>query len=176
MQNQNTSTTSTWINPANALRISNNTVSFSDYKEFESLSSAIDNDLSRILKEQQPSFFKSGRPTITIGNDSYNYNSLTSKWFCSNSPSWYRRNIECYVALNSKLSNITAAAIGVPARWIATTITDTFTPRLPLLPLQSCHYSHHRHSRNYNPRPATTTTTTTIATSLLLPPLPQKHM
>lgn len=111
MQNQNTqSNISEWINPADSLRISNNTVSFSDYKEFESLSSAIDNDLSRILKEQQSSFFKSGRPTITIGNDSYNYNSLTSKWFCSNSPSWYRRNIECYVALNSKLSNITVAA------------------------------------------------------------------
>ena len=114
MQNQNTqsstSNISEWINPADSLRISNNTVSFSDYKEFESLSSAIDNDLSRILKEQQQSFFKPGRPTITIGNDSYNYNSLTSKWFCSHSPSWYRRNIECYVALNSKLSNITAAA------------------------------------------------------------------
>jgi hypothetical protein len=114
MQNQNTQSTSSniseWINPADSLRISNNTISFSDYKEFDSLSSAIDNDLSRILKTQQQSFFKQGRPTITIGNDSYNYNSLTSKWFCSHSPSWYRRNIECYVALNSKLSNITAAA------------------------------------------------------------------
>ena len=110
MQNQNTPNISEWINPADSLRISHNTVAFSDYKEFESLSSAIDNDLSRILKSQHPSFFKSGRPTITIGNDSYNYNSPTSKWFCSNSPSWYRRNIECYVALNSKLSNITVAA------------------------------------------------------------------
>jgi hypothetical protein len=114
MQNQNTQTSSSniseWINPADSLRISNNTISFSDYKEFESLSSAIDNDLSRILKSQHPSFLKQGRPTITIGNDSYNYNSLTSKWFCSNSPTWYRRNIECYVSLNSKLSNITSAA------------------------------------------------------------------
>lgn len=114
MQNQNTQSTSSniseWINPADSLRISHNTVSFSDYKEFESLSSAIDNDLSRILKAQHPSFLKQGRPTITIGNDSYNYNSQTSKWFCSNSPTWFRRNIECYVALNSKLSNITSAA------------------------------------------------------------------
>ena len=112
MQKQNTQSQniSEWINPADSLRISHNTVSFSDYKEFESLSSAIDNDLSRILKTQHPSFLKQGRPTITIGKDSYNYNSLTSKWFCSHSPSWYRRNIECYVALNSKLSNITVAA------------------------------------------------------------------
>ena len=113
MQNQNTQSSSNiseWINPADSLRISHNTVSFSDYKEFESLSSAIDNDLSRILKTQQPSFLKQGRPTITIGKDAYNYNTQTSKWFCSHSPSWYRRNIECYVALNSKLSNITVAA------------------------------------------------------------------
>ena len=110
MQNQNTSTTSTWINPANSLRIQNNTIAFSDYKEFDSLSSAIDNDLSRILKAQQPSFFKLGRPTIKIGKESYDYNSQTSKWYCSSSPSWFRRNIECYVALNSKLSNVTAAA------------------------------------------------------------------
>ena len=112
MENQNTqsSTISEWINPAHSLRISNHTITFNNYNEFESLSSAINNDLSRILKTQQQSFFKHGRPTITIGNDSYNYNSLTSKWFCSHSPSWYRRNIECYVALNSKLSNITAAA------------------------------------------------------------------
>ena len=111
MQKQNTQSQniSEWINPADSLRISHNTVSFSDYKEFESLSSAIDNDLSRILKTQHPSFLKQGRPTITIGKDSYNYNSLTSKWFCSHSPSWYRRNIECYVAMNSQLSNIASA-------------------------------------------------------------------
>jgi len=107
MQNQNISE---WINPANSLRISNHTISFNNYNEFESLSSAIDNDLSRILKTHKPQDIKIGIPTITIGKDSYNFNAYTSKWSCSHSSSWYRRNIECYVAMNSQLSNIASAA------------------------------------------------------------------
>ena len=106
MQNQNISE---WINPANSLRISNHTISFNNYNEFESISSAIDNDLSRILKAHKPQDIKIGIPTIKIGRDSYNFNAYTSKWFCSHSPSWYRRNIECYVAMNSQLSNIASA-------------------------------------------------------------------
>ena len=106
MQNQ---TISEWINPTKSLRISNHTISFNNYNEFESISSAIDNDLSRILKTHKPKDIKLGIPTITIGKESYNYNTFTSKWSCSQSPSWFRRNIECYVAMNSQLSNIASA-------------------------------------------------------------------
>ena len=107
MQNQNISE---WIHPTKSLRISNHTISFNNYNEFESISSAIDNDLSRILKSHKPKDIKLGIPTITIGKDSYNFNSFTSKWFCSHSHTWLNRNIECYVAMNSQLSNISSAA------------------------------------------------------------------
>lgn len=114
MQNQNTQSTtsiiSEWINPAKALRIKGHTITFGDYTEFESLASAISNDLSKILESQQPDFKKANRPTIKIGRESYNFNTHLSSWYCSNSPSWYRRNMICYVALNSKLSIITSAA------------------------------------------------------------------
>lgn len=114
MQNQNTQSTtsniSEWINPANILRIKGHTITFGDYTEFESITAAISNDLSKILESQQPDFKKANRPTIKIGRESYNFNTYLSSWYCSNSPSWYRRNMICYVALNSKLSIITSAA------------------------------------------------------------------
>jgi hypothetical protein len=114
MQNQNTQSTtsniSAWINPAKALRIKGHTITFGDYTEFESITAAISNDLSKILESQQPDFKKANRPTIKIGRESYNFNTYLSSWYCSNSPSWYRRNMICYVALNSKLSIITSAA------------------------------------------------------------------
>jgi hypothetical protein len=117
MQNQNTQsnevtqiTISEWINPAKILRIKGHTITFGDYTEFESITAAISNDLSKILESQQPDFKKANRPTIKIGRESYNFNTYLSSWYCSNSPSWYRRNMICYVALNSKLSIITSAA------------------------------------------------------------------
>ena len=50
--------------------------------------------------------FMSGSPTITIGKDSYRFDPNLLRWYCSASPSWRRRNIMCYMVLNSKLTHM----------------------------------------------------------------------
>ena len=50
--------------------------------------------------------FLSGSPTITIERDSYRFDPKLLRWYCSDSPSWRRRNIMCYMVLNSKLTNM----------------------------------------------------------------------
>ena len=105
-----TQKTNNWINPVNSLDINGRTITFSSYTQFESLSSAIDHELSKIRETQDPELLEKGMPSIKIEKDRYSFNSLTSKWYCAESPSWHKRNIECYTVLNSKLSNIAAAA------------------------------------------------------------------
>ena len=105
-----TTTKSKWINPADSLNILGRTVTFNNYDQFESQSTAIDHELSKIRETQDPELLESGMPSIRIGKDRYSFNAQTSKWYCAETPSWHKRNIECYTVLDSKLSNIASAA------------------------------------------------------------------
>ena len=105
-----TTTQSKWINPADSLNVLGRTVTFNSYDQFESLSTAIDHELSKIRETQDPELLEKGMPSIQIAKDRYDFNTLLSKWYCAESPSWHKRNIECYTVLDSKLSNIASAA------------------------------------------------------------------